>query len=109
MARVRQPTFNRKISLLREPNVARPGFGSGPIERDAMKKTLAAIAAGSLLIAGQAAATSQSATARVGDRVGAEAGNSSEFLGIPVIGLIALAGVIAAAVVVVSDDDSESD
>ena len=59
-----------------------------------MKKTLAALAAGSLLIAGQAAATSQNATARVGDRVGAPAGSSSEFLGIPVIGLLAIAGVI---------------
>ena len=74
-----------------------------------MKKTLAAIAVGSLLIAGQAAATSQGATARVGDRVGPQAGSSSEFLGIPVIGLVAIAGVIAAAIVVVSDDDSESD
>lgn len=74
-----------------------------------MKKTLAAIAAGTLLIAGQAAATSEVATARVGDRVGAQAESSSEFAGIPVIGLIAIAGVIAAAVVVVSDDDSESD
>lgn len=74
-----------------------------------MKKTLAAIAAGTLLIAGQAAATSQSATARVGDRVGPQAEASSEFAGIPLIGLLAIAGVVAAAVVVVSDDDSESD
>ena len=74
-----------------------------------MKKTLAAIAAGSLLIAGQAAATSQSATVRVGDRVGPQAESSSEFAGIPVIGLLAIAGVIAAGVAVVSDDDSESD
>ncbi|WP_332655415.1 hypothetical protein [Brevundimonas sp.] len=73
-----------------------------------MKKTLAAITAGCLLIAGQAAASSQAAT-RVGDRVGAQAESSSEFAGIPVIGLLAIAGVIAAAVVVVSDDDSESD
>ena len=51
-----------------------------------MKKTLAAIAAGTLLIAGQAAATSQSATARVGDRVGPQAEASSEFAGIPLIG-----------------------
>lgn len=73
-----------------------------------MKKTLAAITAGCLLIAGQAAATTQGA-ARVGDRVGATAGEASEFAGIPVIGLLAIAGVIAAAVVVVSDDASESD
>lgn len=74
-----------------------------------MKKTLAALTAGCLLVAGQAAATTQSATARVGDRVGAQADASSEFAGIPVIGLLAIAGVIAATVVVVSDDDSESD
>jgi acyl-CoA synthetase (AMP-forming)/AMP-acid ligase II len=76
-----------------------------------MKKTLAAISAGLLLIAGQAAATATAteATARVGDRVGAQSENSSEFAGIPLIGLLAIAGVIAAAVVVVSDDDSESD
>jgi len=73
-----------------------------------MKKTLAAITAGCLLIAGQAAATTQG-VARVGDRVGAKADASSEFAGIPVIGLLAIAGVIAAAVTVVSADASESD
>ena len=76
-----------------------------------MKKTLAAVTAGLLLIAGQAAATASTteATVRVGDRVGAQAGESSEFAGIPLIGLLAIAGVIAATVVVISDDDSESD
>jgi len=76
-----------------------------------MKKMLAAITTGLLLIAGQAAATSATgdATARVGDRVGAASEASSEFAGIPLIGLIALAGVIAAVVVVASDDDSDSD
>ncbi len=73
-----------------------------------MKKTLAAVTAGCLLIAGQAAATTQ-ASARVGDRIGAQSESSSEFAGIPLIGLLAIAGVIAAAVVVVSDDASESD
>lgn len=73
-----------------------------------MKKTLAAITAGCLLVAGQAAATTQG-VARVGDRVGATADASSEFAGIPIVGLLAIAGVIAAAVVVVSDDASESD
>ena len=72
-----------------------------------MKKTLAAITAGCLLIAGQAAATGQGA--RVGDRVGARADASSEFRGIPIIGLLAIAGVLAAAIVVVSGDDSDSD
>ncbi|MBW8303437.1 MAG: hypothetical protein K0M78_05755 [Brevundimonas sp.] len=76
-----------------------------------MKKTLAAATAGLLLIAGQAAATATAseATARVGDRVGARAESSSEFAGIPLIGLLAIAGVVAAAIVVVSDDASESD
>ena len=76
-----------------------------------MKKTLAAVSAGLLLIAGQAAATvsGSEATARVGDRVGAQAESSSEFAGIPLIGLLAIAGVIAAAIAVVSDDASESD
>jgi hypothetical protein len=75
-----------------------------------MKKTIAAVTAGLLLVAGQAAATNQSqATARVGDRVGARAEASSEFNGIPVVGLIAAAGVLAALIVVVSGDDSDSD
>jgi hypothetical protein len=73
-----------------------------------MKKTLAAVTAGCLLIAGQAAATGQS-FARVGDRVGARADASSEFRGIPVIPLIAIAGVLAATIVVISGDDSDSD
>lgn len=73
-----------------------------------MKKTLAAVTAGCLLIAGQAAATSQG-VARVGDRVGAKADASSEFGGIPIIGILAAAGVLAAAIVVVSGDDSDSD
>lgn len=76
-----------------------------------MKKTLAAVTAGALLIAGQAAATNATTQGgvRVGDRVGARADASSEFAGIPIIGIVAIAGVIAAAVVVASGDDSESD
>lgn len=74
-----------------------------------MKKTIAAAAAGLLLVAGQAAAAGQTSTVRVGDRIGAQAGDSSEFAGIPLVGIIAAAGVIAAAVAVASDDDSESD
>ena len=49
-----------------------------------MKKTIAAITAGLLLVAGQAVAQNNSATVRVGDRVGAEAGASSEFAGVPI-------------------------
>lgn len=76
-----------------------------------MKKTLAAVTAGALLIAGQAAATNATSqgVARVGDRVGAQADDSSEFRGIPVIGLLAIAGVLAATVVVLTGDDSDSD
>lgn len=74
-----------------------------------MKKTLAAAAAGLLLVAGQAAAANQTSTVRVGDRVGAQSGEASEFAGIPVIGLIAAAGIIAATVMIASDDDGESD
>ena len=75
-----------------------------------MKKTVVALVTGLALVAGQAAAAGQNAGfARLGDRVGAKADASSEFAGIPVIGLLAIAGVIAAAVVVVSDDASESD
>lgn len=47
-----------------------------------MKKIIAATVAGLLLVAGQAAASTQ-ASARVGDRVGAQSGESSELAGIP--------------------------
>lgn len=73
-----------------------------------MKKILAAATVGLLLVAGQAAATTQSA-ARVGDRVGAQAGESSEFASIP-LPLIAI-GAIVGAVVFYNEviDDGESD
>lgn len=74
-----------------------------------MRKTIAAVTAGLLLVAGQAAAANNSATARVGDRVGAEADASSEFAGVPLPVLLIGAAVLVATVVVVSDDDSESD
>ncbi len=73
-----------------------------------MKKTVAAVAAGLLLVAGQAVAQNNSATARVGDRVGAQAAESSEFAGVPLIPLIAVAALIAVGIVVASDDDSAS-
>jgi ABC-type uncharacterized transport system permease subunit len=73
-----------------------------------MRKTIAAVTAGLLLVAGQAAAANDSAVARVGDRVGARAGASSEFAGIPLpvilIGTLVIIGVITVA----SDDASES-
>ena len=75
-----------------------------------MKKTIAAVTAGLLLIAGQAAAANQaSATVRVGDRVGAVSSDASEFAGIPLPVLLIGAAVVAATVVVATDDDSESD
>ena len=74
-----------------------------------MKKTIAAITAGLLLVAGQAVAQNNSATVRVGDRVGAEAGDTSEFAGVPIAVLLIGGAVLVGLVVVASDDDSESD
>ncbi len=75
-----------------------------------MRKTIAAVAAGLLLVAGQAAAAgSNSAVARVGDRVGAELGESSEFAGIPMPVLIIGTAVLIGLVYVAGDDNSESD
>jgi hypothetical protein len=74
-----------------------------------MRKTIAAVTAGLLLVAGQAAAANTSAVARVGDRVGARADASSEFAGIPLPVLLIGTAVIIATVIVISDDDSESD
>ncbi len=73
-----------------------------------MKKIIAAATVGLLLVAGQAAATTQSA-ARVGDRVGAQAGESSELAAIP-LPLLAIVAVVGA-VVFYNEviDDSESD
>lgn len=75
-----------------------------------MRKTIAAVTAGLLLVAGQAAAAgATNSTARVGDRVGATSEASSEFAGIPLPVLLIGAAVIVATVVVATDDDSESD
>ena len=74
-----------------------------------MKKTIAAVTAGLLLIAGQAAAANNTASARVGDRVGASAAESSEFAGVPLPVLLIGAAVLIGVVVVATDDDSESD
>ncbi|MDQ3124310.1 MAG: hypothetical protein M3Q74_01735 [Pseudomonadota bacterium] len=74
-----------------------------------MKKTIAAITAGLLLVAGQAVAQNNSAAVRVGDRVGAESGDSSEFRGIPVPVLIIGSLVLIATIIVATDDSSESD
>ena len=74
-----------------------------------MRKTIVAITAGLLLVAGQAAAANNSSVTRVGDRIGADAEASSEFAGVPLPVLLIGAAVVVATVVVASDDDSESD
>jgi hypothetical protein len=74
-----------------------------------MRKTIAAVTAGLLLVAGQAAAANNTAVARVGDRVGAQADASSEFSGIPLPVILIGAAVLIATIVVATDDDSESD
>jgi hypothetical protein len=74
-----------------------------------MRKTIAAVTVGLLLVAGQAAAANNSASVRVGDRVGAPADASSEFAGIPLPVLLIGAAVLVGTVVVANDDDSESD
>ncbi len=74
-----------------------------------MEKVVSALAAGLLLVAGQAAAANNSAAARVGDRVGVEAGEASEFAGVPLPVLIVGAAILVAAAVAISDDESESD
>jgi len=75
-----------------------------------MRKTIAGVTAGLLLVAGQAAAAgSASAVVRVGDRVGATSSESSEFAGIPLPVLLIGAAVLIGVVAVASNDDSESD
>ncbi|HYC67386.1 hypothetical protein [Brevundimonas sp.] len=74
-----------------------------------MRKTIAAVTAGLLLVAGQAAAANNSAVTRVGDRVGAQAGDSAELAGVPLPVLLIGTAVIIATIAVVSDDGSESD
>ena len=73
-----------------------------------MRKTIAAVTAGLLLVAGQAAAANDSAVSRVGDRVGARADASSEFAGIPMPVVLIGTAVLIAVIIVATDDDSES-
>lgn len=74
-----------------------------------MRKTIAAVTAGLLLVAGQAAAANNSAVVRIGDRVGARADASSKFAGVPIFVLLIGAAVLITTIVVATDDDSESD
>lgn len=75
-----------------------------------MKKTLAAVATGAMLLATQAMATAQ-ASARVGDRVGPRAGVSSGLTGGVSAGLIFAAVTVASFAIFVAavDDESKSD
>lgn len=70
-----------------------------------MRKTIAAVTTGLLLVAGQAAAAgSNDAVARVGDRIGADAEATSEFAGIPLPVLLIGSAVLIATITVVADD-----
>ena len=74
-----------------------------------MKKTVTAVTAGLLLVAGQAVAQTNGSAPRVGDRLGTRVGASSEFEGAPLVPALAVLAIIVAGVVAASDDDSESD
>ncbi len=74
-----------------------------------MRKAVAAVTVGLLLVAGQAAAAgSNSAVARVGDRVGGRAGDAEQFLGIPV-GVLLIGGAVLITTIAVASDDGETD
>jgi hypothetical protein len=73
-----------------------------------MRKTIAAVTAGLLLVAGQAVAANESAVSRVGDRIGANADETSEFAGVPIFVLVVGVAALAAVVSVATDDSSES-
>ena len=74
-----------------------------------MRKTVAAAVLGLLMVAGQAAAASNNASARLGDRAGARVDASEGFAGVPLPVLLVGAAVVVAAVVTATDDDSQSD
>lgn len=75
-----------------------------------MKKIVAAVSAGVLLVASQAVAAGADPEVRVADRVGARAGDSSGFAETGVPGWIIVAGsfVLAGVTIAAMDDDSES-
>lgn len=74
-----------------------------------MRKAVAAVTVGLLLVAGQAAAAgSNSAVARIGDRVGARSGEAEQLLGIP-LGVVIIGGAVVIAAATVVADDGESD
>ncbi len=75
-----------------------------------MRKAVAAVTVGLLLVAGQAAAAgSNSAVARVGDRVGGRTADAEQFLGVPIAVLLIGGAVLITTIAVVTDDGAESD
>lgn len=74
-----------------------------------MKKMIAAVMVGGMLVATQAMATTQ-ATSRVADRVGAQAGDANELAGGISPALIFIAVTVASFALITNvNDDSESD
>lgn len=73
-----------------------------------MKKTIVAAAIGLSLLGGQAIAQG-AATARVADRIGAPAGESSELMGAPAPLIFVAAAVAGILLIQEIADDSESD
>ena len=74
-----------------------------------MRKAVAAVTVGLLLVAGQAAATgSNSAVSRVGDRVGGRAGEAEQLLGVP-LAVLFIGGAVLIATFTVISDNGESD
>jgi hypothetical protein len=74
-----------------------------------MRKAIVAITAGILLVAGQAAAAGSNGTvARVGDRIGAQATDSDDLMGVP-ISVLLIGGAVLIATIVVISDNGDSD
>jgi len=74
-----------------------------------MRKAIAAITFGLLIVDCQAApAGPNSAISRIGDRVGAQAGDADELVGIP-ISVLLIGGAVLIATIAVVSDDGESD
>ncbi|NEX94883.1 hypothetical protein [Caulobacter sp. 17J65-9] len=71
-----------------------------------MRKSVLAVTAGLLLVAGQAAAAGNTATVRVGDRVGAKSGEANEYAAAAVLPWVFIAAAVTTAVVVANEDDS---
>ncbi|MBC6980482.1 hypothetical protein [Caulobacter sp. 17J80-11] len=70
-----------------------------------MRKSVLAVTAGLLLVAGQAAA-GNTATVRVGDRVGAKSGAANEFAAEAFVPWLIVGAAVVTATVVANEDDS---